>query len=304
MKGETALNGRATGKSKGGLIACLFLLPFTAFYTVYTIWPVIQGVYVSLHKWGLMGKQRFVGLDNYAKFLGDKHFWSSLGNTTKFAVISAPLLILLALTLALLANRPTKMKKALRVGYYLPSVLSVSVVSFVFKYLFSPYMGFVNGVLHAFGILAPGQEILWLTEGNKPWAVIVLVTLWWTVGFSMMLYISALQEVSPQIYEAADIDGASKARQLFTITLPLLKRTTYLVVMLQVIAAFKVFGQIQLITDGGPGTSTRPLIQYIYQAAFRNNALGYASAMSYALFLILIVLTLIQLFIQNRRGEA
>lgn len=303
-KGERVLNGKAKKNTKNALIAWGFLLPFTAFYTVYTIWPVIQGIYVSLHKWGLMGKQKFVGADNYIKFLGDKHFWGALGNTTKFALVSAPLIILLALALALMANRPTKLKKGLRVSYYMPYVLSVSVISFVFQYMFASHIGFVNGMLHTMGILSPGQEILWLTEGNLPWVVIVLATMWWTVGFSMMLYISALQDISPQIYEAANIDGASSVRQLFSITLPLLKRTSYLVVMLQVIAAFKVFGQIYMITRGGPGTATRPLIQYIYETAFTKNDLGYASAMSYALFLILIVLTAIQLLIQNRRGEA
>lgn len=297
------MNSKTKRDAKRGLLASGFLLPFTLFYSVFIIWPVIQGVWVSFHKWGLMGKQRFTGLSNYSKMLGDKHFWQALANTTKFALMSAPVIILLALVLALLANRPTRMKKLLRVGYYLPSVLSVSVVAFLFKFMFSPYLGFINNLLHTLGLLAPGKEILWLSEGNLPWIPIVTSTAWWTVGFSMMIYISALQDIPPQVYEAADIDGASKTTQLFRITLPMLAPSTYLVVMLQVIAAFKVFGQIYMMTEGGPGTQTRPLIQYIYQTAFGKNDLGYASAMSYALFLILVVLTLFQLYLQKRGAK-
>ena len=130
------------------------------------------------------------------------------------------------------------------------------------------------------------------------------MTIWWTVGFSMLLYLSALQDISPQIYEAASIDGATKRQQLFSIVLPLLKPTTYLVVLLQVIACFKVFGQIYMITVGGPAGSTRPLIQYVYETAFKKNNMGYAAAMSYVLFLILVVLTIVQKTIERKGAEA
>ena len=163
-------------------------------------------------------------------------------------------------------------------------------------------MGFVNGLLHTLG--APNSfEPLWLKDPNLVWFTICWITAWWTVGFSMMLYLSALQEISPEIYEAADIDGATKTRQLFNITLPLLKPTTFLVLLLQIIACYKVFGQIYMITKGGPGTVTRPLIQYIYETAFTKNDFGYAAAMSYALFLILVILSVIQTAVQ-RRSEA
>lgn len=289
-------------QSNGSLTAFGFLLPFTVFYTVFTIWPVIQGIYISLHKWGLMGKQSFAGLANYKKLLVDKHFLTALGNTVKFSLISVPIIVVLALTLALLANRPTKMQKGLRIIYYMPNVLSVAVISFVFRFMFSPYLGFVNQFLRALGLLAPGREILWLTDGSLPWVTVVAATVWWTVGFSMMLFLSALQDIPSTVYEAAAIDGAKKGRQLFSITLPMLSNTTYLVIMLQIISAFKIFGQIFLITGGGPGTSTRPIIQYIYETAFTKNNMGYSSAMSYILFFILIVLTLLQMLIQ-RKGE-
>lgn len=289
-------------KRKTFLIAMAFILPFFILYTLFTIWPVIQGFYVSLHKWGLMGKQEFIGFDNYAKILGDKKFWGALKNTTFFAVITTPMLVIMAMVLALLANRATKMKKALRVIFYLPSVLSVSVASLIAKYTVTPYTGLVNGILHSLGILPASQELQWLQDPKLAWITVSVMTVWWTVGFSMMLYISALQDISTDIYEAAAIDGAVGIQQLFRIVLPLLKPTTWLVFLLQMIAGFKVFGQINLITGGGPASATRPMIQYIYESAFGKSNMGYGTAMSYILFAILLILSVVQQMIQ-RKGE-
>ena len=194
------------------------------------------------------------------------------------------------------------MKKGLRIIYYLPSVLSVSVASFIAKYTFTPYTGLVNGTLHSIGALPKDKELQWLQNPNLVWITISLMTVWWTIGFSMLLYLSALQDISNDIYEASAIDGATKTQQLFHIVLPLLKPTTWLVLLLQMIGCFKVFGQIYMITGGGPASSTRPLIQYIYENAFEKNNMGYAAAMSYVLFGILLVLSLGQQILQ-RKGE-
>ena len=289
-------------KRKTFLVAMAFILPFFILYTVFTIWPVIQGFYVSLHKWGLMGKLKFIGFDNYTKFLGDKNFLGRIKNTAFFTLITTPMLVITAMVLAMLANRATRMKKGLRIIYYLPSVLSVSVASFIAKYTFTPYTGLVNGTLHSIGALPKDKELQWLQNPNLVWITISLMTVWWTIGFSMLLYLSALQDISNDIYEASAIDGATKTQQLFHIVLPLLKPTTWLVLLLQMIGCFKVFGQIYMITGGGPASSTRPLIQYIYENAFEKNNMGYAAAMSYVLFGILLVLSLGQQILQ-RKGE-
>lgn len=289
-------------KRKTFLIAMAFVLPFLILYTVFTIWPVIQGFYVSLHKWGLMGKQKFIAWDNYAKFIGDKNFWAALWHTTFFTLITTPMLVICAMGFAMLANRPTKLKKGMRIIFYLPSVLSVSVASFIAKYTFTPYTGLINGVLHQIGVLPSNQELQWLQSPNLVWITISVMTVWWTIGFPMLLYLSALQDISQDVYEAASIDGATRFQQLIYLELPLLKPTTWLVGLLQMIACFKVFGQIQLITNGGPAGSTRPLIQYIYETAFEKNNLGYAASMSYVLFGILLILSIGQQFLQ-RKGE-
>ncbi|MDR0719275.1 MAG: sugar ABC transporter permease [Treponema sp.] len=283
------------------LTAFLFLLPFFVLYTVFIIWPVIYGVYVSLHKWGLMGKIRFLGLGNYTRFLQDKYFWEALWHTTWFVIISVPLLVAVPLCLGILANRGHKLKKFLRIAYYVPTVLSVAVISRLARWFFEPYWGTLSFLLHDLGILPQGVEIMWFQNVGLIWTVITSITVWWTIGFSMMLVISALQDIPEQLYEAAELDGAGKARQLFGITLPLLKPVTYLILLLQTIASFKIFGQIQLITGGGPGTATRPLIQYVYDTSFRQSDMGYGAAMSYALFIILVALSYMQLRIQRKK---
>ncbi|NLW19772.1 MAG: sugar ABC transporter permease [Clostridiales bacterium] len=279
---------------RNDLVALAFLLPFTVLYVVFTIYPVGQGIYMSLFRWGLMGKQGYIGADNYARFLGDRFFWGALWNTTKFVLYSTPTIILLSLGLALLANRRSPLKRLYRAAYFTPNLLSVSVISFLTIYMLQPYgMGFISNLMKTLGMR---EDVFFLRDPQLVWVSIVGATAWWTCGYNMMLYISALQDIPDQLYEAAAIDGASPSRQLWSITLPLLKPTTLLILLLQLIASFKVFAQIRLITNGGPGNATRPLIQYIYESAFDKNRLGYAAAMSYALFLILVVLALIQLW--------
>lgn len=285
-------------KSNWFTVFC-FILPFLILYTVFTIWPVLFGVNVSFHKWGLMGKTGFAGLSNYQKLLKDRFFWQAVAHTFIFVGLSVPFLVLIPFFLAVLANRPGELKKFLRVSYYLPNILSVSVISYIAVYVASPYMGFLNQFLHMTGILAKDVEPMWLSDTRLAWVTVVTATVWWTAGFPFLLYLSVLQDIPEQLYEAARLDGAGSARMLFSITMPIAKSTSFLVLFLEIIASFKVFGQIYLITGGGPGTATRPIIQYIYTTAFQKNNLGYASAMSYALFIILIVFTLGQMKIQS-----
>jgi multiple sugar transport system permease protein len=291
-------------KGKKTLVALCFMLPFLVLYSAFTIWPVIQGFYVSLFRWSFMGRGVFRGFTNYVRFWNDEIFWSSLRNTILYTCINVPTAVLAALICGLLANRPTKFKKYLRVCYYVPNVLSVTVISYMAVLLFSPYVGFVSTLLRSLGVMQPGQEILWLIEVPLIWIVINTISVWWALGFSMMIIIAALQDIPVEMYEAAEIDGAGRIRQLFGITLPLLAPTLYLVVMLKLIGSFRIFAQVLLITGGGPGRRTMPLVQHIYEQAFQRNDMGYASAMSYAFFLILVVLTLIQLRVQKWRENA
>ena len=282
-----------TYKRKNLLAAVLFLLPFTVFYTIFTIWPIIQGLYVSLHKWGLMGKQRFVGLKNYQKFLGDRYFWEALGNTTKFVVLTVPVLMVLALLLALLANRNSRGRKFFRVAYYLPNVLSVTVVSYCALFMFKPYLGFVNSFLKTIGVLQPAEEIFWLSEGQRPWFVVVAATVWWTVGYSMMLYLSALKDIPGQLYEAAAMDGVTPWQRLIYITLPQLKPTFKIVVVFVLTGAFKVFDFIMGLTGGGPGYATDVPNTLLYKNAFTYSKFGYANAIAVIMIVLCLVITVV-----------
>lgn len=292
-----------TRQRRATMTALLFILPFFILFTIFTIYPVVQGVWVSLNKWSLMGRQKFIGIENYVDMFNDGKFWDSLKHTFMFTIICAPLITVISMIFALLANRPVKYKKFLRIAYYVPGVLSVSVGSYIAQYTFAPYRGLVNGILTSMGLVTASTEPLWLDEPMLAWAVIIIMTIWWTCGFPMLLYLSALQDISPEIKEAASVDGATETQKLWHLTLPLLRPTVFLVLLLQVIACFKVFGQIKMITNGGPANATRSLIMYIYQIAFDKNKLGYAAAMSYALFIIIAVCVLIQLRLQSKGEE-
>lgn len=285
---------------KSDLVAILYILPFLALYLIFTIWPTIQGVYVSLFKWTLIRKINFVGLANYTKMIEDVQFWKSLWHTTLFTIISTPLLIILGLVLALISNQKSKFKRLYRSVFFMPNILSVSVISFIAIYMLQPYTGFINMLLHSLGIKA---EPFWLANPNLSWVSIIGTTLWWTVGFNMILYLAALQEIPYELYEAAEIDGSNRWQNFWYITVPMLKPITKVILLLQVLASYKVFAQVYLITGGGPGTATRPMIQYIYETGFVNNNFGYASAMSFGLFIILVLLSLIQLKLGKERDE-
>lgn len=273
-----------------------FLLPFFVAYVIFTIFPVFKGLEMSLYDWTLVRKMEFVGFENYQKMFADPHFWHTLWNTTLFVILTTPTMVVLALVLALIANMQTKLKTFFRGAFFLPSILSVSVISFLAIFMLQPYNGFVNTFIHAIGI---DLEPFWMADETLAWVTIVVVTLWWTVGFNMVLFLAALQEIPETLYEASEIDGASRSDMFRHITLPHLIPIGKVILLLQILASYKVFAQILLITGGGPGGATRPLIQYIYEVGFTQSNLSYAATMSYALFFILLILSVIQLRMQR-----
>ena len=285
-----------TGKKqkilRTNIAAWSFLLPFLVLYTVYVMYPVIKAGYMSTFKWNLMGKRGFEGLDNYRKLLGDKYFWGALLNTGKFMIYSTPVIMLSSLALALLANRPTRFTRLYRSAYFLPHLLSVSVVASVTKYMVQPYgQGFISTLMHSLGIQ---KELFFLMDPHLVWVMLVVATMWWTQGYNFLIYTAALQDIQETLYDAAAIDGANGTQRMFYITLPLLNKTHVMILMLQMIASAKVFGQIWMLTEGGPGWETRTIVMYIYQTAFTKNNMGYACAMSIVFFMLLMILTQIQ----------
>ncbi len=255
---------------------------------------------MSFFNWTLIEQQEFIGLTHYINVLSDPNFWEAFGNTSLFVLLSTPTMVILALGLALMANLNTRLQTFFRGSFFIPSILSVSVISFVAIFMLQPYTGVVNNLLQAVGLDA---EPFWLATPSLAWVSIIAVTLWWTVGFNMILFLTALQGIPDELYEAAEVDGATRQQMFWQITLPQLLPIGRLILLLQVLASFKVFAQILLITDGGPGTTTRPIILYIYEMGFQRYDLGYAAAMSYLLFMVLLVLSVIQLRLGGKEGR-
>jgi multiple sugar transport system permease protein len=280
------------------LKAYLFLAPFLIVYSLFMLYPIIKGFIISLHDWTLGMDSTFVGVQNYITMFKDSYFWEALGNTILFVLISTPALIFVGLGIALLVNAGLKGTTFLRSVFFLPYVLSISVIASIWVFILQPYTGLLNTFLHKMGTV---EEIFWLGDENLAWVSILLATIWWTVGFNMVLFLAGLQEIPDEYYEAAKMDGANSWKQFISITLPSLKGVMLLTVVLQTINSFKLFGQPYLMTNGGPGTETRALVQYIYEKGFIEQQMGVASSMSYVLFAITIVFAFIQFkFFQNK----
>ncbi|WP_205302504.1 carbohydrate ABC transporter permease [Nonomuraea montanisoli] len=275
----------------------LFVAPFFAIYLAFLVWPLLQGLRMSLSSVNIAGtNDRFVGLANYAEAFGDPRMWRSLGNTVVFTVLSTIPLVLLGLGLALLVHNLRFVQWLWRLSFFGPFLLPSAVVSLLWlQMIYPPEYGLINGAL--------GTDVLWLGDPSTAMWSMVLTTVWWTVGFNFLLYLAALQSIPHHLYEAAELDGASAWHRLRSITLPLLGRTTALVVVLQLLASLKVFDQIYLMTGGGPGDSTRPIIEYAYDAGFTGYRIGYASAVSYILFALIVVVSLAQLRLFRKSEE-
>ncbi|RUS47416.1 carbohydrate ABC transporter permease [Cohnella sp. AR92] len=274
---------------KNYLTAFAFLAPFLAVYLWFWIYPIIKGFLTSLTTGSLGAPKKFVGLDNYRYMMDDDKFWSSLWNTLYFILISTPSIVLLGLGMALLVNMKLRGTTWLRTAYFMPYMLSVSVIGSIWVFILQSRTGLIAETMNSFG---KTMGFSWFGSWGMGWLSILIATLWWTVGFNMILFLAGLQEIPEDLYEAADIDGANRWAQFRFITMPSLKGVTVLIVILQTINSFKLFGQTWLITKGGPGTSTTPLVHYIYQIAFRQWDAGYASAVSFVLFLIIAIISL------------
>ncbi|MFB9328758.1 carbohydrate ABC transporter permease [Paenibacillus aurantiacus] len=301
-EGERALvlrkrNKRGTG-AWAELNAILYVVPFLIPFAVFYLWPVLRGGWISLHVWSIQGMQRFVALDNYRRIFTNADFYGYLWNSFYFVLICAPTVIVLGLLLALIINQPIWLRTLIRSVYFLPYVLSVSVISFIWLRLFDPKNGPVNGLLKLLGL--PG-DINWLTDHRFVWWAITIATDWWTVGFVMVLFLAGLQEIPQDHYEAATIDGAGSWGKFWHITLPGLSRITKVVIFYQVIGCLKLFGQVQIMTGGGPGDSTNTMIRYIYVTGFKKDMFGLASAQSIVFCIIMLLVAIIQFKLTDRK---
>ena len=284
------------------LVGWSFILPLLVVYTIFLLWPILLGLRMSLFNWSLVGSgtNEFFGFRNYAEALSDPNFWSSLWNTIVFTIISTPILVILSLALSLMVNSISgRLQWIYRLAFFAPYTLSVTVMALIWSWMFEPGFGLLNGVLNSLGL----PSVNWLTQPGVAMLSIVLVTIWWTLGFNFLLYLAGLQQLSKEVYEASALDGASWWNQIRYITIPLLNRQTILIIVLQVIASLQLFGQTYLLTGGGPAFSTRPVIEYIYDSGFTNFRAGFAAATSYLFFILILLISLGQFWFLSRQGR-
>jgi multiple sugar transport system permease protein len=280
----------------------VFVAPFLVVYALFLLWPLLYGAKMSLGDDNITGTDsHFIGFDNYAEALQDPDVWSSLWNTVWFTILSTVPLVLVGLGLALLAHHLRVVQWLWRLSWFAPFLLPSGVVGLLFMWVIFPSdFGFADQALASLG-LHPG--IGWLTDERYAMLSIVATTVWWTVGFNFLLYLAALQAIPQHLYEAAELDGAGAWARLRNITLPMLRRTTGVVVVLQILASLKIFDQVYIMTAGGPDESTRPILQYVYQAGFTGYRIGYASAVSYLFFALIVIVSLIHLRLTRRASE-
>lgn len=222
--------------------------------------------------------------------LNDPGFWIALRNTLVFTAISTPILIGLGLAMALALNNRRRGRGAYRAVFFLPYVLPISAVTLIWSYLLNPDRGLIAGTLHLFGL----DGIAFLSDPNLAMPSIIATTVWWSVGFNLVLFLAGLQDIEPALYEAAALDGAGAWQRFRHITVPGLTHVTVLVTITQIVASFQIFGQVFIMTKGGPGTATEVLIQHIYEAGFKNYELGYAAAVSVFLFIVMVAVSFLQ----------
>lgn len=274
----------------------LFLLPGVSLYLLWMVYPLGYEFYISFFDWKIMPGQtsQFVGLDNYREVLRDKTFWLSLENTVRYTVVTVIGQMVIGLTLAVLVHRVFIAKRLFRAIYYLPVVTSWVVVSFLFQFIFSSQPGgLANYILTELGLVA--EPVAWMSETKTSWVIIYSLGIWKGIGWSMVIFLAALQGIPVELYEAAQIDGAGEWGQFRRLTLPLIRRTTMFVLVALVIGGFQVFVSVYLITGGGPLHRTEVMLSYMYDRAFDRLWFGYGAAISYILAAIVVFVSFLQM---------
>lgn len=275
-------------QTKTALVA---LLPSFVLFGVFTIYPIFHSLYLSFFNVSLISTKRsFVGWNNYAALIKNPTFQKAVLNTITYTLGVVPVGILLSLVIAVLLNNKLRFQGLFRTAFFTPVITSMVAVAIVWSWLLEPNYGLINSFLSKLGIVGPG----WLTDPKWALPSVILLSIWKNLGYNMVIFLAGLQDIPRDVYESADIDGATPLQKFGYITLPLLKAPMGFAAIMSVIKSMQVFGQIYVMTGGGPANSTMVMVYYLYQQAFEFYRLGYASAVAWVLFAVILVLTLIQ----------
>src|SRR3954451_11178547 len=294
---------RRRRRDREDVAAAMFLAPSVVGFMIFTAFPVVAAIALAFYDYDLLLGREFNGLENFRDLLHDDVFRAAFLNTVYFTLASVPLSVALGLAAALLVNQALRGITIFRTIYLLPYVTVTVAVALVWRWIYLPDVGLFNTVLGWVGIHGPN----WLT--SKTWALpaLIIMSVWKSFGYNMVIFLAGLQAIPEHLYDAAKVDGATAWKRFLHTTLPMLSPTTLFVVVISVIASFQVFDQALVMTNGAPGTSTTTLVLYIYKAGFQSYKMGYASAVALVLFVIVAIFTAILFTLQRRwvyEGEA
>ena len=274
----------------------LFVAPFLLLYSIILIFPLLRGMWLSLNQVDLFGDGHFVGVGNYVKLAHDPVFLTSMTNTFVVTLMIVPVLTALALMLAIALNNAGKGAALLRGIFFSSAVLSVTIVTLIWRFVLAPDAGLLGELWTSLG----WEPLAFLSDEQLVLPAIAVTTIWWSIGLPMLLFLAGLQQIPQDMYEAAALDQAKPWTTFWRVTLPALRRTLVLVVMLQTAAQLQIFGQAQLMTGGGPSGASRTAVLFLFETAFGRWEIGYASAAAEVLFLIILAVTLTQYWATGR----
>lgn len=272
--------------------ALLFLSPTLVIFSTFILFPVFFSFYLSFQKWNMFsGDASFVGFDNYLRMFQSAEFWQVLKNTAIYSIGTIPINMALSLWVAYLLNKKIAGKKFLRTAFFAPVIISPVAAALIWRWMYDPNFGLVNFFVETLGF----NPVNWLNEPTAAMFALIIMSVWKTFGINMVLFSAGLQGIPDSYYEAAELDGAGKWAKFWNITIPMLAPTTFFIMIMSMISSFQVFDIVYVLTSGGPLGSTKVLVFYVYEYAFKFFEMGYASAISYFLFALLFLLTMFQI---------
>ncbi|NLY91757.1 MAG: sugar ABC transporter permease [Firmicutes bacterium] len=280
-----------------------FLIPGFLLFIIFVVLPFIANIYLSFTRWSGVGVPQFIGLKNYLRAIDDFNFWLSLKNNVVIILVltTIPTVISLFLAVFLFQYVAVKVGKTtaniFKAGFYLPQIIPVAIIGVIWKWIFQPNWGALNVILEKIKLGNLAQN--WLGDPNYALGAVLLVMVWFQIGYPLVIFISALQRIDPQIYESARVDGAKGLRMFFSITLPLISPEFYVVVLTTIIYSLKIFGPIFALTRGGPGNATTVASYFSYKNFFEFSNVGYGATMSTIISLIILLITVVYIKLQN-----
>lgn len=292
---------RWSNKKRETVVGYLFALPEIIGLLLFQVFSILFSLYLSFCDWNLVGgidSIKFVGFANYAQLFEDHKFLLALKNNLIFTIVTVPIGMLIALIFAVIIHNKLFMKAYFKAAFFIPYISTQVAIAAVWGALFHPSEGPINGFLMSIGIDDPPK---WLGSTDFVLTAIIIIMIWQAIGYKIIIYLAGLANIPDDVYEAADIDGASSMQRFFKITIPLLGPTTFFLTVTLVISSFKVFDIIAFLTKGGPNYASNVLVYYIYEEGFQNFRMGYASAISWVLFIVVAIFALVTSYVQRKQ---